>query len=207
MMSVERRKTLLRQFKKALDEVDRCYDELVAELGRDGAGNFRDGARIEYVSPLTGAPGACIPAGVHRPFRHGQQYPPGWPAHLQVHVGVDGAGAIGTPIYAAAEGVVLDAAKGGGTWGNLVNIGHDDGLVTRYAHLDKILCTPGGAVYRGQRIGTMGGPPHFAPHLHFEVVRRALYEASFWDWWDGRLRNWKRNQGFYIDPEIHISAR
>lgn len=84
------------------------------------------------------------------------------------HRGVDLPGAPGTPVLAAASGVVQVAGRRGG-YGELVELGHPDGTTTRYAHLSHILVRPGEAVRQGQVIGRMGSTGRSTgSHLHFE---------------------------------------
>ena len=84
---------------------------------------------------------------------------------------VDLAIAIGTPIHAAADGVVLLARTGyNGGFGNLVIINHPNGTQTVYAHQSKLNTTTGAQVFQGQIIGYVGSTGHSTgPHLHFEV--------------------------------------
>ncbi len=86
------------------------------------------------------------------------------------HEGIDFAAPQGTPILAAAGGVVRDARRFRG-YGNMVEIDHGDGLVTRYAHAARLLVKPGQVVARGQEIATVGSTGRSTgPHLHFEVL-------------------------------------
>ncbi|WP_213981765.1 M23 family metallopeptidase [Sphingomonas sp. dw_22] len=86
-----------------------------------------------------------------------------------MHAGVDIPGAIGTPIYATADGVISHAGRQGG-YGNLVQINHGRGLETRYGHLSKILVADNTRVKRGQIIGLMGSTGRSTgSHLHYEV--------------------------------------
>jgi murein DD-endopeptidase MepM/ murein hydrolase activator NlpD len=86
-----------------------------------------------------------------------------------MHAGLDLRGAMGTPVGAAAEGVVTRAEMAG-TYGNLVVIKHPDGLETRYAHLSAIEVRKGDTVTAGQEVGKVGSTGHSTgPHLHFEV--------------------------------------
>ena len=86
-----------------------------------------------------------------------------------MHAGVDMAGAMGEPIYASADGTVLQAGRSGG-YGNLVELGHGKGIDTRYGHLSAILVKPGEHVRQGQLIGRMGSTGRSTgTHLHFEV--------------------------------------
>lgn len=86
-----------------------------------------------------------------------------------MHAGVDIPGAIGTPIYATADGVISHAGRQGG-YGNLVQINHGRGIETRYGHLSKILVADNTRVRRGQMIGLMGSTGRSTgSHLHYEV--------------------------------------
>lgn len=85
------------------------------------------------------------------------------------HKGLDIAAARGTMLYAADGGVVTFASYSG-TYGLLVKIAHENGVETRYAHMDRIDVKVGDKVYKGQAIGTMGITGKVTgPHLHFEV--------------------------------------
>lgn len=77
----------------------------------------------------------------------------------------------GTPIHAAAAGVVLLARNGyNGGFGNVVIINHPNGTQTLYAHQSKLATHTGATVYQGQVIGYVGSTGHSTgPHLHFEV--------------------------------------
>ncbi len=87
----------------------------------------------------------------------------------RMHQGVDIPGAIGTPIYATADGIVSRAEWAGG-YGNLVEVNHGNGLQTRYGHLSKLIAEPNQRVVRGQLIGLMGSTGRSTgSHLHYEV--------------------------------------
>ena len=88
------------------------------------------------------------------------------------HTGVDIANKIGTPIYAADDGVV-EIARGGynGGYGNTIVINHGGGKKTRYGHASKLFVKVGDEVSRGENIAAMGSTGHSTgPHLHFEVL-------------------------------------
>lgn len=86
-----------------------------------------------------------------------------------LHEGVDFAADIGTPIKAAAAGVVVNVEKHP-AYGNVVEVDHGNDLFTRYAHCSKIVVQPGGLVKRGQTIAEVGNSGRSTgPHLHFEV--------------------------------------
>ena len=88
----------------------------------------------------------------------------------RMHKGVDIAAPIGTPIIAAAPGVVVKAGWNSGGYGNLVDIQHTDGTVTRYGHNKRVLVRAGQIVQQGQQISEMGNTGFSTgPHLHFEV--------------------------------------
>ncbi len=86
------------------------------------------------------------------------------------HKGIDIGNAAGTPVCAADGGVVIFAGKNGG-YGNFVAIQHDNGAVTHYAHMRKILVEVGQRVAQGQQIGEMGRTgTATGNHLHFEIL-------------------------------------
>ncbi|MEI2416907.1 M23 family metallopeptidase [Orrella sp. JC864] len=86
-----------------------------------------------------------------------------------MHEGLDFAAPPGTPILAASGGVVIEAKYQLG-YGNMVEIDHGGGLVTRYAHAQRLLVKQGDVVERGQRIALVGSSGRSTgPHLHFEV--------------------------------------
>jgi murein DD-endopeptidase MepM/ murein hydrolase activator NlpD len=88
---------------------------------------------------------------------------------LAMHAGVDFAGPVGTPIFAAAGGVVVTAELEP-SFGNTVEIDHGKGLSTVYAHTSRILVKPGDLVRKGQQIALVGTTGRSTgPHLHFEV--------------------------------------
>jgi murein DD-endopeptidase MepM/ murein hydrolase activator NlpD len=84
------------------------------------------------------------------------------------HEGIDYAADVGTPVMAAGDGIVRQAGRAGG-YGNLVEIRHANGIVTRYGHLSRILTRPGARVTQGQIIGRVGATGlTTGPHLHYE---------------------------------------
>lgn len=86
-----------------------------------------------------------------------------------MHTGLDIAAPMGTPIYAAADGVVLEAgpAAGFGLW---IKIQHEDGTVTIYGHNDTNIAVTGQKVRAGEQIATVGTRGFSTgPHVHFEV--------------------------------------
>jgi len=91
----------------------------------------------------------------------------------RMHRGIDIAAPTGTPIMAAADGVVEFAGWNSGGFGNLVDVRHPDGSLTRYAHNSRIMVRRGQSVQQGQLIAEMGSTGRSTgPHLHFEIHRR-----------------------------------
>ena len=85
------------------------------------------------------------------------------------HSGTDFRGKHGTPVLAAGDGIVVFAGRRGG-YGNLIEIDHGGGVLTRYAHLRRMHAKVDAAVSAGQQIGQVGSTGRTTgPHLHFEV--------------------------------------
>jgi murein DD-endopeptidase MepM/ murein hydrolase activator NlpD len=86
-----------------------------------------------------------------------------------MHEGIDFIAPAGTPIVAAADGVIV-AAEYHSEFGNMIDIDHGEGLVSRYAHLSSLDAKAGALVKGGERIGAVGNTGRSTgPHLHFEV--------------------------------------
>ena len=86
------------------------------------------------------------------------------------HSGIDFPAPIGTPIVAAAGGVVV-AAEYHPQFGNMIEIDHGNQIVTRYAHASRLRAKVGDIVRRGQRIADIGSTGRSTgAHLHFEVL-------------------------------------
>jgi murein DD-endopeptidase MepM/ murein hydrolase activator NlpD len=87
-----------------------------------------------------------------------------------LHTGLDFPADPGTPIQAAAGGVVI-LAEPHPQYGNLLEIDHGNGLVTRYAHNSRFVAKRGDIVRRGQVVAEVGSTGRSTgPHLHFEVL-------------------------------------
>ncbi|WP_054939010.1 M23 family metallopeptidase [Paenibacillus ihuae] len=88
------------------------------------------------------------------------------------HSGIDIAGSIGDPVYAAMDGEVT-ASEQMGARGKYIIIKHTNGLETWYMHLNGMTVTVGDKVNKGQQIGTLGNTGRSTgPHLHFQVVKQ-----------------------------------
>jgi murein DD-endopeptidase MepM/ murein hydrolase activator NlpD len=89
----------------------------------------------------------------------------------KMHTGIDFAAAIGTPIYATADGVVDEVQVSFSGYGKMVEIDHGFGYRTRYAHMHGFAVRKGQRVKRGELIGYVGNTGlSTAPHLHYEVL-------------------------------------
>jgi hypothetical protein len=94
---------------------------------------------------------------------------------LAFHSGIDFDAPIGTPIRCAGGGRVK-AASMVSELGNMIEIDHGNGLVTRYAHTSKMLVKVGDLVTPGQIIGEVGNTGRSTgPHLHFEILHNGRY--------------------------------
>lgn len=115
----------------------------------------------------------------HRPLRarYWLSSPFGWrdspfsTGKRTFHGGIDMATSMGTPIYAALDGVV-SAAGYNETYGNYVIITHHSGYKTLYGHMSRITCKKGNFVYTNTKIGEVGSTGmSTGPHLHFTVYK------------------------------------
>jgi murein DD-endopeptidase MepM/ murein hydrolase activator NlpD len=148
-------------------EVQAQYNELRAEQIRIAALSKSAGSQGPVDPQATGPlswplPGRAAGGGV------------GWRVHpvykyKSCHTGVDSGAPTGTPILAAASGVVLSTTVSR-AYGNMTLIDHGGGMVTMYAHQSQFAVSPGQAVGNQQVIGYIGSTGFSTgPHLHFEV--------------------------------------
>ncbi|HEY3732233.1 MAG TPA: M23 family metallopeptidase [Steroidobacteraceae bacterium] len=87
------------------------------------------------------------------------------------HKGVDFASDAGSDVVAVASGIVTWAGPREG-YGNLVEVNHGNGYITRYAHAARVLVTVGDEVERGQAVAVVGSSGRSTgPHVHFEVLK------------------------------------
>lgn len=94
----------------------------------------------------------------------------------EFHNGFDIASSRGTPIVAAADGVVCEVVKDPAL-GHVVTMNHGNGIQTTYGHMEKTLVKNGSKVKRGERIGNMGssGKRSTGPHVHYAVAVGGKY--------------------------------
>lgn len=94
--------------------------------------------------------------------------------HNSFHEGIDFMAAPGTPVLAAAAGVVV-TAEYHPQYGNMLEVDHGNGLVTLYAHCSRLRAKVGDVVMKGAIIGEVGSSGRATgPHLHFEVRHRGV---------------------------------
>jgi murein DD-endopeptidase MepM/ murein hydrolase activator NlpD len=90
-----------------------------------------------------------------------------WP---EFHRGLDLEADYGTPVHAAADGVVGSAGWDGG-FGNKIDVDHENGYHTWYAHLSRFAVTAGTHVRKGEIIGFVGATGEATgPHLHYQIM-------------------------------------
>ena len=93
-----------------------------------------------------------------------------------LHTGLDFPSGQGTPILAAAGGVVL-VQEYHPAYGNMVEVDHGNDLVTRYAHASRVFVKKGDLVKRGQKIAEVGNTGRSTgSHLHFEVLVQGVFQ-------------------------------
>jgi murein DD-endopeptidase MepM/ murein hydrolase activator NlpD len=86
------------------------------------------------------------------------------------HPGLDISADYGLPVRATADGTVT-VASASGNYGNLVEIDHGFGIVTRYGHLSRFQATAGQQIHRGDVIGYVGSTGRStSAHLHYEIL-------------------------------------
>jgi murein DD-endopeptidase MepM/ murein hydrolase activator NlpD len=143
-------------------EVEEAYDRLTYEA-----------LQLPLYMPLNDVVRMTSGYGIRRdPFRH----------TIAMHAGVDFKSGINSPVYATADGKV-NIAGWEGAYGRMVEIIHDNGVATRYAHLSAITVAVGDKVRRGDLVGKLGNTGRSTgPHLHYEtrVKGRAVDPVRFW---------------------------
>jgi hypothetical protein len=136
-------------------------------LGPGSCGTVVDGA--------VGTGSFIWPANLHR--LSGYDYSPG-----TNHFGIDIAGALGDPIYASDNGVVVYAGWNNWGYGNVVVIDHDGGWQTLYAHMSVINVGCGQSANQGDVIGYFGSTGNSSgPHLHFEMLNESYGKVNPWN--------------------------
>jgi len=149
------RNILIQESGHKLPYTETQYADAVRRSIEFRARGFRDAA--DLIVPVSGTYSSA----------YGQRVSPKKGASVDHH-GIDIAAPTGTPVYAAADGIVQSASSVQG-YGNLIQL-DSDGLITRYGHLSTFAVKPGDRVSQGQKIGEVGNTGvSTGPHLHFEV--------------------------------------
>jgi murein DD-endopeptidase MepM/ murein hydrolase activator NlpD len=155
----------LGDFTKQLDLLSRQLDDRSDKLGVLDSLFTLDSAKKKLV------PTKLPVAGGWYSSNYGWRIDP-FNGQRAFHEGIDFMAEKGTPISAAAGGVVVYSAFHP-QYGNMVEIDHGNGLVTRYAHASKRLVKVGDVVLRGAEIAEVGGTGRATgTHLHFEVRKQ-----------------------------------
>lgn len=93
----------------------------------------------------------------------------------RTHEGIDVAAKSGTPIYAADNGIVTVSEYNNGGYGYLIEIDHQNGYTTKYAHCEKLVAKAGDVVAKGDLIAYVGSTGRSTgAHLHFEVRKNGV---------------------------------
>ncbi|MCO5784980.1 LysM peptidoglycan-binding domain-containing protein [Pseudomonas sp. G11-1] len=93
-------------------------------------------------------------------------------SNASLNKGIDIAGQLGQPVFAAANGSVVYAGRGLIGYGDMIIIKHDDDFLSAYAHNSRLLVKEGEQVRVGQKIAEMGSSGTDRVKLHFEIRRR-----------------------------------
>ncbi len=117
-------------------------------------------ASTPTIAPASGPLSSLFSTGRYHPVLH----------ITRPHKGIDIAARVGQPILAPARGVVRFAGNKGNGYGNMVEIDHGYGYITRFAHASRLLVHDGQIVKRGDVIALVGATGLVSgPHLHYEV--------------------------------------
>lgn len=138
--------------------IEKCWRQALDSLMRSSV------AAPPMMFPITGLDHTDVGAST------GERMNPFYKVKIH-HDGIDLVAPEGTTVYATAPGSVTKVQKTEGGKGNMVEITHKGGYVTRYAHLSEILVKSGTSVSRGRAIGKVGSSGRsFTTHLHYEIL-------------------------------------
>jgi murein DD-endopeptidase MepM/ murein hydrolase activator NlpD len=127
---------------------------------RSLAANREKLASMPSIAPSTGPLSSLFSSGRYHPVLH----------ITRPHKGIDIAAPVCEPIAAPAKGIVRFAGNRANGYGNMVEIDHGFGYITRFAHCSRLLVKDGDVVRRGQVIALVGATGLVSgPHLHYEV--------------------------------------
>jgi len=154
-----------KKIQRAIKEAEEKYRQQLEALKNNSSSNTSTAGSGFFMTPVSGG---YISARAY--YSYGK-----------FHGALDYAVSVGTPVYAAADGVVMTTANLSGSYGTYVVIRHANGLQSYYAHGKKgsIVVSPGQTVKKGQKIMLSGNTGNSqGPHLHFEV-RKSPYNYSY----------------------------
>ena len=162
---------LARQLTGELEREHGPSDEPSVAIGRAGRTDASAAARGADTAFLGDGVGDLVaPVAARVASAYGKRRDP-FTGEPEFHAGLDLAAPLGTPVRAAADGTVAFSGRRGDA-GNLVELVHDDGMRTRYAHLAGMTVQTGESVRAGQVLGAVGSTGRSTgPHLHFAVER------------------------------------
>ena len=150
------------ELKKAVDEL------LVAVDGRDDYLSVLEAKLLQQSVLKNTLPNSSPVDAAYNSSSYGWRIDP-FSGTKAFHEGLDFTAAIGTPIHAAAGGIVIFAEQTP-DYGKIVKIDHGSGLETRYAHASKLLVKAGDRVEKGQVISLVGSTGRSTgAHLHYEI--------------------------------------
>ena len=154
---------------KAANDASRALAARIRALAAERA---RKAARDRVSGPVVTSGRFAWPTDGHLTSRFGYRRHPIY-GDVRFHAGIDIGAPIGTPVWAAAPGTVIQAGYASG-YGTLVLVSHGSyngrDIVTGYAHMSALLVSVGQRVGRGQEVGRVGNEGNSTgPHLHFEV--------------------------------------
>ena len=173
---------ILNDIKVAQEKYKKQLEELANKKPSTGGSSSNGSGSSSSGSSGGGSTsGTSNAGGFIRPVNGGSVSCNGYYSSGKFHGAIDYAVSSGTPVYAAADGVVLTTKSITTSYGTYVVIQHANGLQTWYAHgtPGSICVSPGESVTQGQMIMKSGNSGNSSgPHLHFEV-RKAPYTYSY----------------------------
>jgi hypothetical protein len=139
-----------------------------SDHGNLGTGASGSSAPLSFYSP--------VPKGTHITSEFGKRESPGGKGSID-HKGIDFGTAVGSTLTAVTDGHVSYLGNDAMGYGNWIELQHDDGTKSRYAHMSQVSVSKGQKVTPGQALGKSGGKSGAAgagnstgPHLHFEIL-------------------------------------
>jgi len=139
-----------------------------SDHGNLGTGASGSSAPLSFYSP--------VPKGTHITSEFGKRESPGGKGSID-HKGIDFGTAVGSTLTAVTDGHISYLGNDAMGYGNWIEVQHDDGTKSRYAHMSQVSVSRGQKVTPGQALGKSGGKSGAAgagnstgPHLHFEIL-------------------------------------